>query len=138
MVKAIDIDAVSEYICKEDRELPEEEQTRWKLGVIDSLSLVKIDRCDVEFDPDSNEAKVTADILGREMEYVRYGLKGWDNFKDKNGQEIKPRLNTLSKGGRIAEVLHDDCLRRIPKKIIVELAQVLRGETELSGAERKN
>lgn len=138
MVKAIDIDAVSEYVCKEDRRLPEEEQTIWKIGVLDSLTIADISQMDVEFDPGSKEQKIRANIAGRELDNVRYGLKGWNNFKDAKGQEIKAMFNTISKGGRSAQTLHDNCLKQIPPRIIQELAEEIKKSNELSEVEEKN
>lgn len=138
MIKAVDIDAISEYVCKEDRGVTKEEQTVWKIGVLDSLTMADISQMDVEFDPGSKEQKVKANIAGRDLDYVRYGLKGWVNFKNTKGEDIKPRFNTLSRGGRAVQILHDECLRQIPTKIIRELAEVILNENEISESEEKN
>jgi hypothetical protein len=138
MVKAVNIDAVFDYVCKDDKGLPKEEQTTWKIGVLDSLTMADVSQMDVSFDPGSKEQCVRANIAGRELDYVRYGLKGWDNFKKANGEDIKPRFNTISKGGRPAQVLHDDCLRQIPPKIIRELSEVILNENGLSESGEKN
>ena len=138
MVKAVDIDAVRNYVCKEDRALPEEEQTVFKIGVLNSLTMAEISKMDVEFDPGSKEQKVRANIAGRDLDYVRYGLKGWENFKNAQGDEIKAIFNTISKGGRSAQVLHDNCLEQIPPRIIRELSLVILKENNLSEDEEKN
>lgn len=138
MIRAVDVDAVCDYVCKSDRALPEAEQTRWKIGVIDSVTMAKLDQMDVEFNPQSDEAKIKANLLGRELEFVRYGLKGWENFKDKNSQEIKPIFNTLSRAGQAQEILSDKSLRVIPQEVIKELSSVIRGTSTLSEEEAKN
>lgn len=138
MIKAVDIDAVCDYVCKDDRNVPEAERTIWKIGVLDSLTMADISQMDVEFNPDSKEQKVRANIAGRDLDYVRYGLKGWTNFKNAKGEDIKPMFNTLSKGNRPAQVLHDNCLRQIPPKIIQELAEVILSNNGLSEGEEKN
>jgi hypothetical protein len=40
--------------------------------------------------------------------------------------------------GRPAQVLHDDCLRQIPPKIIRELSEVILNENGLSESGEKN
>lgn len=138
MVKAVDIDAVSDYICKEDRDLPKDQQTIFKVGVLDSLTMADISQMDVEFNPESKEKKIRANIAGRELDYVRHGLKGWENFKDATGQEIQARFDTVSRGGRTTKTLHDSCLRQIPAKVIKELAEAILDINELSERDEKN
>lgn len=138
MITAIDVDAVRDYITKSDRALPKEQQTVWKIGVIDSVTMARLDELDVEFNPDSEEAKVRANLMGRELDYVRYGLKGWENFKDKSGQEIKPIMNTMSRAGEVFQIISDKTLKRIPPDVIRELALAIKGENKLKAYEIKN
>ncbi len=138
MIMAIDVDSVRDYVCKADRPLPKEEQTVWKIGVIDSVTMAKLDQLDVEFNPDSEEAKVKANLLGRELDYVRYGLKGFENFKDKSGAEIKPLINTIARAGESIQIISDKTLKRIPPDIIRELAAAIKNDNKLSDAEIKN
>ena len=138
MITAIDVDSIRDYVCKADRSLPKEEQTVWKIGVIDSVTMAKLDQLDVEFNPDSEEAKVKANLLGRELDYVRYGLKGFENFKDKSGVEIKPLMNTIARAGESLQIISDKTLKRIPPDVIRELAAAIKNDNKLSDAEIKN
>ena len=126
MITAIDVDSIRDYVCKADRSLPKEEQTVWKIGVIDSVTMAKLDQLDVEFNPDSEEAKVKANLLGRELDYVRYGLK------------IKPLTNTIARAGESLQIISDKTLKRIPSDVIRELAAAIKNDNKLSDAEIKN
>lgn len=138
MITAIDIDATREYTCKAERELPEAERTVFKLGTIDSITMGKLDRMDVEFNSETNDTKVQANILGREIEFVRHGLKGWTNFKDSKGVEVQENFITVGRVGGSVKQLHDDVLRRIPVAVIKELAQAIREQNVIGEPERKN
>ena len=138
MITAVDIDETRDYVCKADRDNPAAEQTTWKLGAIDSITMGKLDRMDVEFNPDTQDTKVQANILGREIEFVRHGLKGWANFKDSKGNEVKENFLTVGRVGGSVKQVHDDVLRRIPISVIKELAQAIREQNVLGDAERKN
>ena len=77
MITAIDVDAVRDYICKADRALPKEQQTVWKIGVIDSVTMARLDELDVEFNPDSEEAKVRA----KDLDFVVFYDKPFVKFE---------------------------------------------------------
>lgn len=138
MVMAIDIDAKREYVIKVERDKDISKQTKWILGVIDAVTLAKIDQMDVSYNDSTSETKITANILGRELEFVRYGLKGWENFKDKAGKTVSPRFTTISKAGLASQVLHNDSLCKIPNSVIRELAGEIRKDSALTDEEIKN
>ena len=136
MIYAIDINETRDYVCKADEK--SEKPTVWKLGVIDSITMSKLDKVDVEYNMDTEDTKIKANLMGRELEFVRYGLKGWQNFCDKNGQEIKPEFNTIGRAGGSSQVLVDRVLQKIPADVIREIAQGIRKGNVLSESERKN
>jgi hypothetical protein len=138
MVMALDIDAVELFVLKSEREKPKEEQTIFELGVIDVVTFADLSSIDVAYNEQTKDNKLTVNILGRELEYVKHGLKGWKNFKDKDGKEVTPLFSTVSKGGRLTKVLREESLRLIPGKVIGELAKAIREICELSEDETKN
>lgn len=138
MIKAVDIDEKSDYVAKSDRDLPESEQTIWKIGVIDSITMSKLERMDIQFNAETNDTKIQANVLGREIEMVRYGLKGWENFKDSRGEPVKCEKSLVGSAGGSREELTDRCIRQIPIEIIKELAEVIRTQNVVGEAERKN
>jgi len=74
----------------------------------------------------------------RDIETVRFGLKGWQNFKDKDGNERPFKTQKINKGGRVYEVCTDSTIRQIPLEVIRELAEAIRSANSLSEEEAKN
>jgi hypothetical protein len=74
----------------------------------------------------------------REIELLRAGLRGWDNFKDKNGNLIPFETNTNRSSGRAKEVPTDKTLEFLPTVIAKELANIIYNQNKLDDGERKN
>lgn len=136
MIYAIDINETRDYVCKADEK--SEKPTVWKVGVIDSITMSKLDKVDVEYNMDTEDTKIKANLMGRELEFVRHGLKGWQNFCDRSGQEIKPEFITVGRAGGSSQILSDKVLQKIPADVIRELAAEIRKGNVLSENERKN
>ena len=135
-IKAVDIDASQDYIIKCDKD--SKEPTIWKIGNIDSLTLSEIEVTDVTYDEKNSHTQFKANILGREIELVRNGLKGWSNFNDQEGKPINFTTVSVSRGGKTKLVVSDMALRRIPTFVIKELAEAIRGLNKLTEEEVKN
>lgn len=136
-ITAIDINETRDYICEVDR-IGEAQPAIWKLGVLDALTRAKVEKQDVSWNPMNDEAKITTNFSGREVEYVRYGLRGFLNFLDKEGKEIPFKTTTIGTVGRGYQVVADDTLRRIPIAVIKELAREISKDNTLTDSERKN
>lgn len=94
MARAFDINATREYVLTEDRGKPEDEQTKFHLGVLDSRLAAKLSDKSKAFGvnakgDDDSAATVTLQFDTMHWDVVRYGLKGWDNFPGKDGAEVK-------------------------------------------------
>lgn len=139
MLKGIDLGETKEYIPRSERGSPN--PTRFILGVLDACTLMELeDRAtSFRYDPEK-ESVVTADFKWNvyQLDVVRFGLKGWKNFLDKNGQERPFRTRKLNRGNRLYEVPTDETLSQIPIKVIRELADVILNWNQLEEAEAKN
>jgi len=136
----IDPTEVIEYVSEYDPD--PENPTIFKLGVVDSLTIAKIEDKLTTFSIDaknptgSTDAKISSGM--REIELLRAGLKGWDNFFDKNGNPIPFETNTQRSSGKAKEVPTDKTLGRLPTVISKELANVIYNQNKISEEERKN
>jgi hypothetical protein len=72
------------------------------------------------------------------IETVRYGLKGWRNFHDADRGEIGFTAEPRFVNGRAYQAVSDDCLNRLGIRLIRELAQEIKANSEVRGQEAKN
>jgi hypothetical protein len=71
------------------------------------------------------------------IEAVRFGLKGWKNFKDTHGNDIPFKTVKRHTNGRTYHVVVDECLERLGIQDIRELGQEIKRRSEASRAEEK-
>jgi len=135
MIDPIGIGLTKEYTLKSDKKNP----TIWIIGAIDSMMAQKvaskIGRVEMvkgqpEFVPDE-------DIANHDFKLVKYGLKGFRNFKIK-GEEVKFKTIKENFFDREVEVVHDDILKQIPLFAIHEIAMEIWGSNIVKEEEEKN
>jgi hypothetical protein len=146
MAIAFDVKETREYILEADRKLPPEQQTIFILGTLDSSLAGHINDASIDFQmndkgPD-REANIQWRRAFRQLQLVRFGLKGWSNLFDRQGKEIRfdPKDHTKSYavsnvGNR--EGLTDRALDLI-KPYIRELAKQINEANWLDEEEEKN
>ena len=139
MIRSINVGDTIDYTLKEDKEDP----TVWVIGVLDSLLQSKLFDLGMvyKYNPDApadSVAEAKLNIGEQDVEYVRFGLKGIKNFKNKDGNDIK--FSTIKKviGETEYTIVSDETLKCIPKYAIRELAQVIAAENKIKDEERKN
>lgn len=115
MISGIDLKATVEYCMKDDKENP----TVWILGPLTSSALSRI-----------ASASGAGDPMKQMVELVRFGVKGWRNFK-LGEQEVEFKTDV---DGSIPISLLDI----IPIKAIIELGTELLAINKLSPKEIKN
>lgn len=58
------------------------------------------------------------------MDAVKYGLKGWRNFRDRSGEkEIPFTTETETLGGKPYTVVSKECMNLLPTNVLLELGQ---------------
>ena len=134
-LKAIDINEVRDFILPEDKENP----TIFKIGVIDSRIRSKIRDETATFDDALSSTKINQlKIATTGLEYVRFGLKGFENFLDKNDKPIEFKTETIKFAGRTYEVVAESILNMLSDDVIMALgAEIMKGN-KLSEKEIKN
>ena len=137
-------EAVREYVVVSNRKDPVEQQVKWLIGPVDSLSMARMNDTYMELGVDAasgDEITPTSKNL-RIFEWAtdicKYGLKGWSNFRDANGNEIAFATKKVVAGGLIKEVVDPVVLSRIPLEVLQELSVEIRSVNSLSETEIKN
>jgi len=140
LIKAIDLNEVRDYISKHDTGEP---KTVWKLGVLDAHIRAEFEDEISEFEISSQVMKDKATktqlkINARALKVVRYGIRGFDNFMDETGKPIKFSTETINRHGKSYLVMDSYTLRKIPFKVIQELAAEISKDNILQEEEAKN
>ena len=141
-IQAIDLAEVTDYVSKFDKG-KKDEQTIWQLGCLDSRIKKSIEDIAWEYEANPNapseaKAKASFNIGKTELDFVQFGLKGFKNFRNKQGKEIYYKDETKNVNGKIYHVLNSDLLGIIPGNIIAELAEKIKEINNVSEEERKN
>jgi len=139
-IKAIDLSETIDYISELDRENP---KTIWKLGVLDSRIRAKIEDIAWEYEadpskPDSARAKATFNINKSEMDFVAFGIKGFEDFVKSDGKKVYYKTQERVVNNKTYHVLADDVIAIIPRNVIRELAGKIKDLNNISEEERKN
>lgn len=89
MLVALDINAIKEYSLFED---VGDEKTIFLLGQLDSITRAFLDDLYIDISKDANGVDITKDRTNMKLvDIVRFGLKGWKNFKDSKGVDVEFR-----------------------------------------------
>lgn len=139
MLRPLNIGEVVEYSLKEDKKDP----TIFILAIVDSLVHSQLMDLGMvyRYNPDAPKdsvAETRMEIGKQEIEFVRFGLKGFKNFKDKDGNDIPFKTVKNTVGNTDYQVASDETLKYIPRPAIAELAKEIDNLNKISVAERKN
>ncbi len=125
MIQGIDTSLSVDYISKFDQSEP---KTVWKLGVLSAHAFAYVG---------SKISDPTQSILGM-IEVVRFGLLGFDNFKDSKGVSIAFETQLKSIGQHDYQVVKDKIISIMPIDLIIELGGKILEMTKLTEQEIKN
>jgi len=125
MIQGIDTSLTKDYISKYDSSEP---KTVWKIGILSAHAFAYVG---------SKISDPTKSIDGM-IEIVRFGLLGFDNFKDKDGNDVKFQTQSKDLGQHSYYLIADNIICIIPIDIIIELGGKILEMTKLSEQEIKN
>jgi hypothetical protein len=138
MVIAFDSTSVHDYSLKSDTD---EVKTVFKIGTLDTpLRLYISDKvAKYSYGKEGDKAEVEYNVNQMNLEAVRFGLRGWENFKDKAGQDVI--FSTVSTavpklGNR--EGLSDFVLKKFHPDWITELGEEILRRNSISKEAEKN
>lgn len=125
MITGIDIGLTQDYISKFDSSEP---KTVWKIGVLSAHAFAYIG------------AKLSDSSKSVEgmIEIVRFGLRGFENFKGKDGKDIEFKTQDKDVFSNSFKIVASDIINNIPVDIIIELGGKILEITKLSESQIKN
>lgn len=136
MIDSIAVGQTKEYVLKLDKENP----TIWLIGPLDSITKAKIISSFGRIEIKDNQpvyVQGEADLALNNFSIVKYGLKGFKNFKS-GDKEIEFKTIKEKVFDKEIEAVSDEVLRVIPLFAITELANVIWGENQVSAELSKN
>ena len=122
MITGISLSETKDFISEADTG---DQKTVWKLGVLDAEVFASL-------------GEFTNNPLKMMLEIVRFGLKGFENFKDSMGNEVKFSTISKSVGPYPYKVVSDNILKIIPSQIINEIGAEILQNSKLGEPEAKN
>ena len=138
--RQINLHSIEKYSLESDKKPP---KTVFILGPIDAPLMAAIDdeQTFYKFDrarPDAETGMVIR-LNQRYVEFVRYGLKGWENYQDAEGKVIDYASQEYAVDGvGIRLGLKDALLRAMSLEDIAELAGRIKILNKLTKEQEKN
>jgi hypothetical protein len=86
----------------------------------------------------SDEVGIHTRMNQTNIECVRHGLAGFDNFANAKGGVIVFKTQKAVVNGRTYDVVHDEVMNVMGVRLIQELASKIKSISEVSAAEEKN
>jgi hypothetical protein len=115
---ALDPKATFEYILEDDRKLPEEDRTVFKLRGLTVSEEARVADSMISSVPGQEELSFRSGT--HQLTVLRFGLRGWSNFKDSEGNEVPFELNS-----RHPRHITDEALDRLLPKYRTELVNAI-------------
>lgn len=119
-----------------------DEKTIFELGTLDSrvAGIIRDKATSVTVNqaaPD-DEVESTVNVNAVYFEACVFGLKGFERFRDKDGNDIEARYHKRFIGGVSYKVMDPAIVGLIPSVVIAELGQKILSGNELSEAQAGN
>lgn len=143
MLTGLRLNATKEYISEQDEAkgtpTENEDATIFTIGTISRRVAVYIKDKTTSFrsDEDAGEAGMVADFKMNLVAYetVRFGLRGWKNFKDADGNPIPFKTEKEELANGTYDVVTAKCLDAIPYDVMLELSGQINEINEVSKKE---
>lgn len=128
-----------EYISEKDpAKTKEEGATVFILGSLDVDIKAKLTDRSFSMEVGSGDQKINSQNNTVALDAVRFGLRGWENFKDKDGKAIPFKSEETLIGGRMYSVVSQKTLNSLPIDLIVELGNKIMRVNTVSEQVEKN
>ncbi|MFO1157275.1 MAG: hypothetical protein U1E60_00395 [Reyranellaceae bacterium] len=138
-IKALTLSSVKLIESESDPAKGTADATRFTIGAIDAfVSAYVFDRT-LTFTETDAGGIATAQVKMSEanLEAVRFGLRGWENFKDQSGNDVPFTTSDRIVMGKKYVAVADDCLALLNQDLVRELAAAIRRINEVGPDDAK-
>jgi len=122
MITGISLSETKDFISSFDKDEP---KTVWKLGVLDAEVYASL-------------GELANNPLKMMFELVRFGLKGFEGFKDNAGNEVKFSTVSRNLGPHNYKIVADNIMKIIPSQVVNEIGGERLRLSTVSEGEVKN
>jgi hypothetical protein len=127
------------FVFSGDPDKGTDKATRFKYGTLDSriLGILQDKATSVKVNPSAPDEDVDTQINSKafQFEVVQFGCRGWDNFKDDEGNDIPYDTIKLNRGGKSYKVVDPDILASVPGIVLEEFAAKIMAANEMAPEE---
>jgi hypothetical protein len=121
--KALNLTRTKTYESNLDPEKGTENATKFVLGALDTRLMTALADKSFEVVNTADGDQVNkSNQLTIAYNMVRFGLKGWTNYADEDGNPLEFKSGTANIGGKTYPCVQDDLLARLPLELVMELA----------------
>lgn len=122
--------------------------TKFKIGTLDSRVIGKLKDQSTSIgvgaavmangsnDPDA-EVDLQVDQNDMFFKACQFGIRGWSNLQDKDGNEVRYETYKRNVGGKSYDIVKDEILSLIPQPVIAEIGRKIVDINEVTAAEEK-
>jgi hypothetical protein len=134
--------AATQKIHSQYDDAPDDEKTVFEIGTLDSrvAGLIRDKATSVTVNQSAPDDEVESNVNMNAVyfEACVYGVKGFERFKDKDGNDIGARFLKRFHGGVSYKVMDPAIVALLPNPVVVELGQKILAGNELSPATAGN
>lgn len=112
--------------------------TVFRIGTLDTNTSLRLRDTMTTMESGNTGTRIQINRGTYELDIVRYGLRGWRNFKDKNNHDIEFKTVIRQNNGITYNVVADECINRLPQWLITELANAIVELNSLTKEQEKN
>jgi hypothetical protein len=133
-IKAFTLSSVKTIESEQDEARGTAEATKFTIGAIDAFVSAYISDRSFTFVDGATAENAVAQmkIAESNIDTVRFGLKGWENFKAADGADLPFKTTERVVIGKKYTVLADDCLAVMELDLIRELANAIKKINEVT------
>ncbi len=92
----------------------------------------------VDANKPDDKAETQINMQGLNFETCQFGIEGWKNVLDDDGNEIEHRTVKKRLGGKDYQIIPTEVLCRLPGAVISEMSDLIRKDNELDEDETEN
>lgn len=137
-IQGISKSEIERYISEFDKARTEEDgATIWLLGVLDADIRARIGDKALVMEQGADGARMFLNQGTRNLEAVRFGLKGWVNFKD-DDEEVEYETIKRFVNSKPYDIVNDEGISHIPGHVLNEIGQRILVKNTMDEELRKN
>lgn len=137
-IQGISKSEIERYISEFDKARTEEDgATIWLLGVLDADIRARIGDKALVMEQGADGARMFLNQGTRNLEAVRFGLKGWVNFKDED-EEVEYETIKRFVNSKPYDIVNDEGISHIPGHVLNEIGQRILVKNTMDEELRKN